>query len=305
MMKTDIRSITKKDAGRLFPKLPERANKGMMGRLLVICGSYDPAGLSMSGAAYFCAKAAYRCGVGIVEIFTHRSNYPALAGLVPEAVFSLYGADEEREAVSARVAEAVKRSDAVVIGCGLGQSEMAVSILRTVLSVADQPLLIDADGLNILSKSDSFWGLMGEEQKKRTVITPHPGEMSRLCGFSVDEILASPRTVAEAYAKERGVICLLKDHRTVITDGEIGYANHSGNPGMATAGMGDILAGVIGALLARAPKGDHDAILLRTAAGAYLHGRAGDRAKKAVGEYSLIASDLLSQIEVSIRKDFR
>ena len=93
-------SLCKTDAARLFPTLPDEMNKGGMGRVLVVCGSYDPAGLSMSGAAYFAAKAAYRCGAGIVEVFTPRENYAALASLVPEAVFSLYGYDEPCDAVS-------------------------------------------------------------------------------------------------------------------------------------------------------------------------------------------------------------
>ena len=103
----------------LFARLPDRTNKGDMGRLLVICGSYDAHGTSMCGAAYFCAAAAYRTGAGIVEIFTPKENYSALASLVPEAVFSLYGYDEDADAVRARLTEAVHRSDAVVIGCGL------------------------------------------------------------------------------------------------------------------------------------------------------------------------------------------
>ena len=141
--------IDKIEAAELFPPLQSKMNKGDAGRVLVICGSYDPKGLSMCGAAYFAAKAAYRCGAGIVEIFTPRENYAALAELVPEAVFSLYGYDESPESVSKRLASEIAKSDAVILGCGLGKSDMALSLTRTALSCVKCPLVIDADGLNI------------------------------------------------------------------------------------------------------------------------------------------------------------
>ena len=125
MTKEAYLSVSREELSRRFARLPLRAHKGARGRLLVVCGSYDSCGLSMSGAAYFAACAAYRTGVGIVEVFTPRENYPALASLVPEAVFSLYGYEENEETVTARLKEAVGRSTAVVLGCGLGKSKMA------------------------------------------------------------------------------------------------------------------------------------------------------------------------------------
>ena len=301
-MKKEFLTVTCEDVKSCFPKLPDRANKGSLGRVLMVCGSYDPRGVSMCGAAYFSTSAAYRSGAGIVEIFTPRENYPALASLVPEAVFSLYGYDEEVNEVSCRLIESLKKSDAVVIGCGLGKSAFAKGLLKTVFLSINVPLLIDADGLNILSEDDSLWALLSEEQRKRTVVTPHPGEMSRLCQTSVVKILEDIPSFASDFAKQKGIVCLLKDHNTAISDGNSTYINQTGNAGMATAGMGDILAGIIGAIIAR--KGVEGDFLADVATGAHVHGLAGDIAADKVGEYSLISSDLLPEISGAIEKYF-
>lgn len=296
MIKDTYLSVSRDELALRFGKLPPRAHKGARGRLLVVCGSYDPSGLSMSGAAHFAASAAYRTGVGIVEIFTPRENYPALASLVPEAVFSLYGYEENEKAVISRLKEAVGHSTAVVLGCGLGKSEMSKALVKATLEEVECPLLIDADGLNILSEDDSLWHLLDKVQKRRTVITPHPGEMSRLGGYPIANVLMDPVSVAVEYAQKREIVCLLKDHETVITDGETVYLNHSGNPGMAKAGMGDLLSGIIGALLSWEVQSGYENALLCAAIGAYLHGLAGDLAVRDINEYALIPSDLLPKI---------
>lgn len=290
----------------LFAKLPDRTNKGDMGRLLVVCGSYNAQGTSMCGAAYFCASAAYRTGAGIVEIFTPRENYSALASLVPEAIFSLYGYEEQPDAVTARLAEAISHSDAVVIGCGLGKSALARALVRAALSVVTCPILIDADALNIISEDEAIWSLLDEKQRAQTVITPHPGEMSRLCMATVAEILSDTSKCAGDFAQKHGIVCLLKDHHTAISDGERIYINQSGNAGMASAGMGDLLAGIIGALLARASKNhfENSDVFECVTTGAYLHGLAGDLATEKFGEYSVTASAVLSEISAAIMRNF-
>ena len=293
------KTIGKEDMRAMFPDIPKRANKGEMGRVLVVCGSYDPRGLAMCGAAYFATKAAYLCGAGIVEIFTPRENYSALASLVPEAIFSLYGYDEGLDEVKARVVSSVKKSDSVVLGCGLGKSEISKVLVEAVLSSVDCPLVIDADGLNILAENDEYWSHLGYNQRKMTVITPHPGEMSRLCGKAIPDILDDISGVAQSFADEKGIICLLKDHNTAVSDGQVTYVNHSGNAGMATAGMGDVLAGIIGALLVRSTDAEGD-VLCRVAAGAHLHGCAGDKSARKIGQYSLVASELLAEIPSAI-----
>ena len=298
-------SVSREDVKALFPRLPQNAHKGMLGRVLVICGSYDGNGISMSGAAYFAASAAYRCGAGIVEIFTPRKNYEALASNIPEAVFCLYESQEKLSDICARAQDSIRRADCVVIGCGLGRSDVARAILRTTLSCVSCPLVIDADALNIMSEDDSMWSLLSHRQRARTVITPHAGEMSRLCGKSIADILSDTPNTALTYAAEKGVICLLKHHNTAISDGKTLYVNHSGNSGMASGGMGDVLAGITGALLARDIYADSrkgsDRTLYRVAVAAYLHGLAGDGAAERLCEYSLMASDVVDEIPEILR----
>lgn len=302
-MTVKVLSVGGEDVSALFPQLPERANKGSCGRVLCICGSYESNGSAMSGAAYFAASAAYKSGAGIVRIFTRSENYVPIASNLPEAVYSLYGGEEKQTDVISRLEYELAHVDSVVVGCGLGKSELSRKMVRTVLRSASCPLVVDADALNIIAEDD-LWSLMSKEQAVRTVITPHMGEMSRLCGAKIEDILLSPAKYATELSLERGVVCLLKDHRTVISDGKTVYINQSGNAGMASAGMGDLLAGVIGAILSRktvAEWADRERIgenelLYRAAVGAYVHGRAGDLASAKVGEYSLTSSDLLSDI---------
>lgn len=299
-----VKQINKDDLKALFRPRPENANKGDCGRVLVIAGSYDEAGSAMCGAAYFAAAAAYRAGAGIVEIFTPRENYAPIASRLPEAVYSLCSTDSDFDKTSQRLAEQIKKSDAVVIGCGLGKSELSREILRVTLSSVNKPLIIDADGLNILSEDSSLWSFLSAEQRKRTVITPHPGEMARLLGESVFGVLADNVSVARDFSEKYGVICLLKGHRTVITDGDSVYENQSGNAGMATAGMGDVLAGIIGALAADKSRMAEAELLRLTAAAAYLHGLCGDKGTELFGEYSLMASDIIDQIPKVLRSAF-
>lgn len=302
--------ISKEDISTLFPPLPPDTHKYNMGRVLCICGSYNGTGSAMCGAAYFSAAAAYRTGSGIVEIFTERKNYEALGARLPEAVFSLYDTEiEEETPILHRLSASLERADAVIIGCGLGQSDMARKILRHTLREIKCPLIIDADGLNLMAQNRDYWHLIGKEQGRRTVITPHVGEMARLCRATTEEILASPQSIAQGFAKNFGVICLLKGHRSIITDGNACIVNTSGNPGMATAGAGDVLAGIIGTLMARktvAGWADSECLslspaLYRAAVAAYIHGLAGDLSAKELGQYSLMASDILAKIPEIIK----
>lgn len=305
-------TISREDISCLFPAISPNAHKYDMGRVLCICGSYDGIGSSMCGAAYFSAAAAYRAGSGIVEIFTERKNYESLGARLPEAVFTLYESESEEEThILNKLDESLANADAVIIGCGLSQSETARKILRHTLRSVRRPLVIDADGLNLMAQNRDYWRFIDEKQKPRTVITPHMGEMARLCGVPTSSMLDSPREIAESFAAAMGIVCLLKGHRTIITNGKDCIVNTSGNPGMATAGSGDVLAGIIGALLARktvAEWADEERLslpstLYRTATAAYLHGIAGDLAAKEIGQYSLMASDILAKIPEVIKNN--
>lgn len=302
--------ISKEDISAIFPTLSPDTHKYDMGRVLCISGSYSGTGSAMCGAAYFSAAAAYRTGGGIVEIFTERKNYEALGARLPEAVFSLYDTEKEEETpILHRLSASLERADAVIIGCGLGQSDMARKILRHTLREIKCPLVIDADGLNLMAENRDYWRVIDKEQGARTVITPHIGEMARLCRADSAEILGAPQSIAISFAQKLGVVCLLKGHRTVITDGKDCIVNTSGNPGMATAGAGDVLSGIIGALLARntlaewtdEEKRALSPALYRAAVGAYIHGLAGDLCANELGQYSLMASDILAKIPEIIK----
>lgn len=282
----------------LFPKRKERINKGDCGRVLALCSSYAEGGLCMCGAGYFVCRAAYLTGAGLVHAYIPDANYASLAALVPESVFTVYkdGICEDT------LVSAIKKADCIVLGCGLGTGEIAERIVGITLNSADCPIVIDADALNILAKKPHMWELLSREQRAKTVITPHMMEMSRLCGASVEDILTSPRAYAERFADDKGVCVLLKDHETIITDGERTHINKSGNAGMATAGSGDVLAGIIGGFLAQGMLAEGKSLAETVAAGAYIHGLAGDIAASRIGEYSLTARDILDCIPSAILK---
>lgn len=274
----DIFSYGISDLARI-PARPVRSNKGTFGRVLVVGGS-----VGMSGAAYFAAKAAYRTGAGLVQIMTPEPNRVIYQTSLPEALLALY--DPASPDVGA-IKNAVCRATCVAVGMGLGTSDTAVTVLRAVLESVTSPLILDADALNILSLYPELWSLV----PRGTVITPHPAEMSRISGLTIDTVCADIPTVAAGFAAQRGVICALKDARTAVSDGGRVMINTSGNSGMATGGSGDVLDGVIAALMAQGCS-PFDAASL----GVYVHGLAGDRAAALLSEYSVMASDIIDAI---------
>ncbi len=274
-----------------MPKLPPRrtdSHKGTFGRLLCVCGS-----VGMAGAAYLCAKAAYRSGVGLVEILTCEENRAVLQTLLPEAIVSPYNADDPDLSF---IKAAVCRADGVVIGCGLGKSSGAVKVLGAVLRSGKRPMVIDADALNIISDRKTLIKYV-----KGAVITPHIGEMARLCSLDTSEILSDIEGYAKKFAKENSLVCVLKCHNTAVADDEGRvYVNHTGNSGMATGGSGDVLAGIIGSLLVQGRGGElsaFDGALL----GVCLHGLAGDIGAEKMSEYSLMAGDIIDCLPEAIK----
>lgn len=254
-----------------------RSNKGTFGKLLVIAGS-----VNMAGAAVLSANAAYAAGTGLVRVFTPEENRVILQTKTPEAILTTYPAHDPDTDV---LAEALRWADAVVCGPGIGTSGAAEAIVSFTLQNTSVPLLLDADALNIMAKDRRTFGYLHTE----TVITPHLGEMGRLTGQSAAEIQSHLTEVAEAFAKQYNVICVLKDARTVtaVYDRQI-YLNLSGNAGMATAGSGDVLSGIIGALMAQGMRVEDAAPM-----GVYVHGRAGDFAAAELGMRSMTASDII------------
>ena len=268
----------------LMPKRRERSSKGDYGRVLCICGS-----LGMSGAAYLCAKAAYRTGAGLVEIFTPEENRIILQASLPEAIITAYTEENADELLQ----NSLKKANCVAVGCGLSVTPLSRRLLSTLLhniNTSKTPLIIDADALNLIARNASFLKYING-----AILTPHPLEFSRLTGISVESILSSPEALAYEYAKKNLIVCVLKDHNTVVSDGsERLYINNTGNSGMATAGSGDVLTGIIAALAAQSRTASLDIAAL----GVYIHGLCGDFVARRLSEYSLMASDLIDALPI-------
>lgn len=265
---------------KILPDRPEWGHKGMFGKILLLCGSRG-----FTGAAYLAAMGALRCGAGLVYLGVPESIYAIEAVKLNEpVVFSL--PDKAGKLSVDAIPEILKRipqMDAVLIGPGLGQSEGTLAVLRTVLENAACPVVVDADGINLLAKhKDVVRG-----RTNPTILTPHDGEFRRLGGMIGEDRMNS----AAELARELGCIVLLKGHRTCITDGETGYRNVTGNPGMAVGGSGDVLAGMITALL-----GQGIEPLQSAAVGAWLHGAAGDGCANRLGQYAMLPTDMLEEL---------
>ena len=260
-----------------LPAREEDSHKGSYGKLLVIAGCNQ-----MAGAAVLAAKAAYRMGTGLVKVVTAEENRSILLTLMPEALVSVYGKNIDKK----KLIEELKWADAVVLGPGIGTSAVAEELLSTVLMNITVPLVLDADALNLLAKEPER--LLRPHMD--IVVTPHLGEMSRLTKDAVSYIKTKLIDAAREFAQTYDVICVLKDAHT-ITAVPYGmtYLNLSGNNGLATGGSGDVLSGIIGALLAQGLKADMAAPL-----GVYIHGRAADEEVKNTGCRGMMAQDILN-----------
>lgn len=263
--------------------LPDRnpwGHKGNFGKLLLLCGSRG-----YTGAAFFAAMGALRSGAGLVFLGVPESIYGIEAVKLNEPViFPLPDAGGRLSADAVpEILSRLPQMDAVLVGPGLGQSEGTLAVVRAVLENAQCPVVVDADGINVLSAHRDL--LRG--RKSPTILTPHDGEFARLGGVIGEDRMSA----AAALAEELGCVVLLKGHETCITDGTDGYINPTGNPGMAVGGSGDVLAGVITALLgAGLPP------LEAAACGAWLHGAAGDRCAAELGQYGMLPTDMLSAL---------
>ena len=264
----------------LLPDRAVTAHKGDFGKLLLLCGSKG-----YTGAAYLAAMGALRSGAGLVFLGVPESIYAIEAMKLNEAiVFPL--PDEDgilSEAALSEILQRLEKMDAVLIGPGLGISRGSKAVLEAVLTQFFGPVVVDADGITILSKHKDI--LRGRSAP--TVLTPHAGEFARL-GYDLGEDRVA---AAEAAARDLGCILLLKGHNTVITDGGVTYINPTGNPGMAVGGSGDVLAGIITALI-----GQGIAPLEATAAAAWLHGAAGDLCAAEIGQYGMLPTDMLTRL---------
>lgn len=263
--------------------LPDRdvyAHKGNFGRVLLLCGSRG-----YTGAAYFAAMGALRSGAGLVYLGVPESIYAIEAVKLNEAIVLPLPDEDGKLALSAtdQIKALLPKMDAVLIGPGLGQSKGALAVLKAVLREFNGPVVLDADGINLLSGHKYL--LRGRTAP--TVLTPHEGEFARIAG----PVGPERQLAAESLAKELEAIVVLKGHGTVITDGTRSYRNPTGNPGMAVGGSGDVLAGILVSLL-----GQGIEPLTAAAVAAWLHGAAGDRCAEKLGQYGMLPTDLLEEL---------
>lgn len=278
-------TLDPEDLPELLPARKSDSHKGTYGKVLMITGSKG-----MAGAAYLSAKAAYICGAGLVQIYTHEQNRTILQQLLPEAIISTYEAYSEQELKSL-----LEWADAVCIGCGLGQSDISASLLRGTLTFGKVPCVIDADGLNLLA---SYKEYLLHNPGREIILTPHMKEMSGLLGCSVQELKKERFSMLNTFIAEYPVICALKDARTVVAGrNRRNFVNTAGNSAMAKAGSGDVLSGVITALLAQ-----HMSAYDAAVTGVYLHARGGDEAQRMLGSYSVLAEDLIRGIGQCLQK---
>ena len=259
--------------------LPDRkpdSHKGNYGKILLLCGSRG-----YTGAAALAAMGALRSGAGLVFLGVPESIYAIEAVKLTEPI--VFPLPEQNGKLSAEaipeILQRLPQMDAVLIGCGLGQSEDTFAVTKAVLEYATCPVILDADGINVIAAHRDIL----RERHAPTILTPHAGEFARL-GYPGSNRSAE----AVSFAREYGCILLLKGNQTLVTDGQTCYQNPTGNPGLATGGSGDVLAGIIVSLV-----GQGIEPLTATACGAWFHGAAGDLCAKEIGQYGMLPSDLL------------
>ena len=266
--------------GHLLAPRPRAGHKGTFGHVLAIAGSHGK-----TGAAAMCGMAALRSGAGLVTVASEESAIPVIAG---------HAAELMTEALSgARLPAIVDSKDVIAIGPGLGTGPETVAMVRRAFAEFAQPMVVDADALNALAGSE--WAGAGTLR----VLTPHPGEMARLCGTTTAEISADRLAAARGLATARQVTVVLKGERTLIAfpDGRV-WINPTGTPAMGTGGTGDILTGLIAGLLGQFPQEPDQAI----AAAVYLHGLAGELGAAALTEKCLTATDLLRYLPAALEE---
>jgi NAD(P)H-hydrate epimerase len=265
---------------QVLQHLPDRdpwAHKGDFGRILLLCGSHG-----YTGAAALAAMGALRSGAGLVYLGVPECIYTIAAiKLTEPVVFALPDNGKTlAEAAIAQIDALLPKMNAVLMGCGLGQSPDTLAVVSHVLNSFSGPVVLDADGINVLASHKDI--LRGRTSP--TILTPHDGEFMRIGGVIGKDRSAS----AAALAADLGCIILLKGHETVITDGLRCFRNQTGNPGMAVGGSGDLLAGIIVSLL-----GQGIPPLEAAACGAWLHGAAGDLCADHLGQYGMLPTDML------------
>lgn len=275
----------------LVSRAPD-SNKGTFGSVLEICGSY-----SMAGAAVMAGKGALRCGAGLLKIALPKSIYPIAAGAIYESVFYPLEDSEDGNIHKSQTPFLLKKageSSSVLIGCGMKNNSHTAFITQAFLERCRTPMVLDADALNSIAENTEVL----KRAKAPVILTPHPGEMARLAKLTVKQVQENREELARDFAREYGVYLVLKGAGTAAAspEGRV-FVNTTGNPGMATGGSGDVLAGMIASLLAQNPEKPFEC----ACAGVYFHGFAGDIAVEKYGEISMLPTDLIDCIPAAFR----
>lgn len=285
------RSADLLDEGWSFLRMaarPEDYHKGKSGKLLLLAGSHEK-----SGAALLATRGALRSGAGLLTVGTHEAVIPRIATTINEAMAAHMLSDVPDDNCEERLREFLPDMDAVGMGPGIGTSDGARQALDAVLDSDVDAAVFDADALTLLAKQEDYSKLRAFAEATYVVLTPHPGEMSRLCHCQISEILDDPVGKATELAERTGATVVLKGAATIVAspDGQVGI-NSTGNPGMATGGVGDVLTGIITARLAEGSEAPFDAVCLAV----YAHGAAGDAAREELGERGMGAHDLAERL---------
>lgn len=289
----NLQVITPKEIAVLVGPRPRDSNKGMYGHVLVAGGS-----LGKTGAAVMAGFSALRTGAGLVTVAAPQSTLGVIASYHPELMTEPLSETEIGSISKVALEEfdrVAENKTVLAIGPGISRHPSTAEFVRTIVTKSQTPIVLDADGLNAFeNRAQELTG-----HGRTLVLTPHPGEMSRLTGLSTTAIQRDRINVAHSFARDHELILVLKGDRTAIAkpDGEV-WVNTTGNPGMSTGGTGDILTGIVAGMLAQNPKRAFLAVL----AAVYLHGLAGDVAEEAMGEHSLVATDLIRALPEAFRR---
>lgn len=277
------------DANLVFAQLPARradSHKGSFGKLICVCGSAQ-----YRGAAALSAEGALRMGAGLVCLASTETVNAAVAARCPECTFipcrqTAEGGISTQNGKT--ILQQVRGANALLFGPGLGNTDDTLSLLQLLGPGAGCPVILDADGLNAAARLAQ----LPRVDEFPLVLTPHPAEMARLCGLTIAEVNAGREGIAASYARAQNCVVVLKGHRTIVAgpQGQV-YVNPTGNPGLATPGSGDVLAGMISALVAQGL-----APLMAAVCGVWLHGAAADACVLRKGQYSMLAHDLLHDL---------
>ncbi len=277
----------------ILPKRNKDSHKGTFGRIGIIAGS-----TGMTGAPYLSTMAALRSGGGLIYTITPKSVSEILSIKLIEAIVKPIEDDNTGHFTMNSFKEinsTIENMDVLAIGPGIGTDEENIDVVKKILLNYKRPIVLDADGINCVSMKDPNILLT---RKEDTIITPHPGELSKLLGVSTKEIQENRIKYSKYTSNKYNIITVLKGSETIVCDGQGNiYVNNTGNPGMATAGSGDVLTGMIASFIGQGLEPYYAAIL-----GVYCHGLAGDLAKMDKGEYGMIARDILDNIPYSIKK---